>query len=84
MLPSTIDLALGCSTSGTMNAADIPAPQDGRLAALAGPLGMGRAARSLLKGILSLVDLLLLPPLDEVAFSFSCYPPPVETFPTIA
>jgi hypothetical protein len=53
MLPGTIGLGLGCSTSGTMKAADI-VPTHGRsLAALAGPLGLGRAAGSLIEGILS-------------------------------
>lgn len=54
MLPGTIDLALGRSTSCTIEAADVVPTQGGNLVALAGSLGFCRAAGSLLEGILPL------------------------------
>jgi hypothetical protein len=44
-------VGLGCSASGTMEAADLPATHCGSLAALAGPLGPSCAARGLLEVI---------------------------------
>jgi hypothetical protein len=59
-----------------MEAADIPAPHGGSLAALASPLGPGCAAGSLLEGILPFLVLLLLVPFREVDLTFSCRPRP--------
>jgi len=59
-----------------MEATDIPAPHGGSLAALAGPLGLGCAAGSLLEGIFPFLVLLLLVPFHEVGLNFFCYPHP--------
>ena len=79
MLPGTIGLALGRSTSGTMEAADLPATHGGSLATLAGPLGLGCAVGSLLEGIFPFLVLLLLVPFHEVGLNFFVTPSPLPT-----
>jgi hypothetical protein len=68
MLPGAIGLALRCSASSAMEAADVVPTHGESLTALAGPLGLGRAARSVLKGVLSFAALLLVRPFHGVRF----------------
>src|SRR5262249_35645926 len=52
MLPGTVRFAFWCSTSRTVEPADVPAANGRSLAALFGPFRHGGAAWSLLEGIL--------------------------------
>jgi len=70
MLPSTIGLALRCSASGTMEAADVPPTHGGSLAALAGPLELGSTPGRFREGILPLL------PFHGVDLTFSYHPHP--------